>query len=96
MKCFERLVMTHINTTIPGNAISIPLHTALSHLDKGRNNYVRMLFIDYSSAFDTIVTSKLIAKLGTLGRNTSLCYWRLDFLTVRPQMVMVGTRPPPC
>ena len=58
MKCFERLVMTHINTTIPDNAISITLHTALSHLDKRRNNYVRMLFIDYSSAFDTIVTSK--------------------------------------
>ena len=27
------------------NAISIALHTALSHLDK-RNTYVRMLFID--------------------------------------------------
>ena len=49
-KCFERLVMTHINTIIPetlaslcfvyrpnrstDNAISIALHTALSHLDK--------------------------------------------------------------
>jgi hypothetical protein len=29
------------------DAISITLHTALSHLDKS-NNYVRMLFIDYS------------------------------------------------
>jgi gmma-aminobutyric acid receptor subunit gamma/cGMP-dependent protein kinase 2 len=37
-------------------AISIELHTALSHLDK-RNTYVRMLFIDYSSAFNTIVPS---------------------------------------
>jgi hypothetical protein len=34
------------------DAISIALHTALSHLDK-RNTYVRMLFIDYSSAFNT-------------------------------------------
>jgi hypothetical protein len=33
---------------------SIALHTALSHLDK-RNTYVRMLFIDYSSVFNTIV-----------------------------------------
>jgi hypothetical protein len=65
MKCFERLVMAHINTIIPetidplqfaycpnrstDDAISIALHTALSHLDK-RNTYVRMLFIDYSSA----------------------------------------------
>jgi spore maturation protein SpmA len=64
MKCFERLVMAHINTIIPETlvtlqfayrsnrstdvAISIALHTALSHLDK-RNTNVRMLFIDYSS-----------------------------------------------
>ena len=50
MKCFERLVMAHINTIIPetldpiqfayrtnrstDDAISIALHTALSRLDK--------------------------------------------------------------
>ena len=54
------------------DAISITLHTALSHLDK-RNPYVRILFIDYSSVFNTIVTTKLITKLKTLGLNTSLC-----------------------
>ena len=47
------------------DAISIVLHTALSHLDK-RNTYVRMLFIDYSAVFNTIVPSKLITKLRTL------------------------------
>ena len=70
MKCFERLVMTHINTIIPDplqfayhpkrstdNAILIALHTALSQLDKRGNNYMRMLFIDYRSAFNTIVPS---------------------------------------
>ena len=31
------------------NTISIALNTALSHLDK-RNIYVRIMFIDYSSA----------------------------------------------
>ena len=82
MKCFEKLVMAHINTIITETldplqfayrtnrstdyAISIALHTAFSHLDK-RNTYVRMLFIDYSSAFNTIVSSKLITKLRTLG-----------------------------
>uniref|UniRef100_A0A8K9WXB8 Reverse transcriptase domain-containing protein n=1 Tax=Oncorhynchus mykiss TaxID=8022 RepID=A0A8K9WXB8_ONCMY len=106
MKCFERLVMAHINTIIPetldtlqfayrpnrstDDAISIALNTALSHLDK-RNTYVRMLFIDYSSAFNTIVPSKLITKLRILGLNTSLCNWILDFLTVRPQLVRVGS-----
>ena len=68
MKCFESLVMAHINTIIPetldplqfayrpdrstDEAISISLHTALSHLDK-RKTYVRLLFIDYHSAFNT-------------------------------------------
>jgi hypothetical protein len=72
------------------DAISIALHTALSHLDK-RNTYVRMLFIDYSSAFNTIVSTKLITKLRTLGLNTSVCNWILDFLTGRPLVVRVGT-----
>ena len=86
MKCFERLVMANINTIIPEtldplqfayrpnrsteDALSIALHTTLSHLDK-RNTYVRMLLINYSSAFNTIVPSKLINKLRTLGLNTS-------------------------
>jgi ABC-type maltose transport system permease subunit len=46
MKCFERLVMAHINTIIA-------LHTALSDLDK-RNTYMKMLLIYCSSAFNTI------------------------------------------
>ena len=105
MKCFERLAMAHINTIIPetldplqfayrsnrstDEAISIALHTALAHQDK-RNTYVRMLFIDYSSAFNTIAPSKRITKLRTLGLNTSLCNWILDFLTGHPQGVRVG------
>jgi hypothetical protein len=63
--------------------------TAFSHLDK-RNTYVRILFIDYSSEFNTIVPSKLITKPRTLGLNTSLCNWILDFLIGRPQVVRVG------
>ena len=49
-----------------------------------------MLFIDYSSAFNTIVPSKLIIKLEVLGLNPTLCNWVLDFLTGRPQVVKVG------
>jgi hypothetical protein len=47
-----------------------------------------MLFIDYSSAFNTIGPSKLITKVRTLGLNTSFYNWILDFLTGRPQVVM--------
>ena len=69
---------------------SIALHTALSYLDK-RNTYVKMLFMDYSSVLNTIVPSKLITKLRTLGLNTSLCNWILDFLMGRSQVLRVGT-----
>jgi hypothetical protein len=49
-----------------------------------------MIFIDYSSAFNTIVPSKFINKLRTLGLNTSLSNWLLDFLMGHPQVVRVG------
>uniref|UniRef100_A0A1A8GH13 Reverse transcriptase domain-containing protein n=1 Tax=Nothobranchius korthausae TaxID=1143690 RepID=A0A1A8GH13_9TELE len=105
MKCFERLVMRHIKTLLPpsldplqfayrhnrstDDAISTALHLALTHLDK-KDTHVRMLFIDFSSAFNTIIPQQLIGKLSLLGLNTSLCNWILDFLTGRPQSVRIG------
>ncbi len=71
------------------DAIAFTLHTALSHLEN-KNTYVRMLFVDYSSAFNTIVPATLVAKLQTLGLNRSLCSWILDFLTGRSQVVRMG------
>ena len=89
------LVRTHICSTLPDildslqfaycpnrstdNAITLTVHTTLSHLDKG-NTYVRMPFADYSSAFNTIVPAKLVPKFWILGFNTSLCNWILYFL----------------
>ena len=49
-----------------------------------------MLLIDYSSAFNTKLPTKIITKLKTLGLNTSLCNWILDFLAGLPQVVRVG------
>jgi hypothetical protein len=49
-----------------------------------------MLFIDYNSALNTIVSSTLITKLRALGRNPSLCNWIFDFLMGRPQVEKVG------
>ncbi len=105
MKCFERLVMQHIKSVLPpsldpfqfayrsncstDDAIATALHPALTHLDK-KDSYVRMLFIDFSSAFNTIIPQQLTHKLAQLGLNTSLCNWLLDFLTGRPQAVRVG------
>ncbi len=105
MKCFERLVMHNIKTSLPNtldplqfayrsnrstdDAISSTLHLALTHLEN-KDSYVRMLFIDFSSAFNTIIPQQLINKLKLLGLNNSLCNWMLDFLTGRPQSVRVG------
>lgn len=50
-----------------------------------------MLFIDFSSAFNTIIPQQLSQKLLQLGLNTSLCNWLLDFLTGRPQAVWAGS-----
>ncbi|KAI3375811.1 hypothetical protein L3Q82_004093 [Scortum barcoo] len=46
-----------------------------------------MLFIDYSSAFNTIMPSKL----RDLELSSALCDWILNFLTGRPQAVWMGS-----
>ncbi len=106
MKVFESLVKSHICSSIPvtldplqfayhpnrstDDAISHVLHSSLTHIDSNNGNYVRLLFIDYSSAFNTIVPIKLASKLTNLGLNSSLCDWIQDFLNGRPQVVKVG------
>ncbi len=91
MKVFERLLKKHICSSIPvildplqfayrpnrstDDAISQVLHSSLSHIDSKNGNYVRLLFIDYSSAFNTIVPTKLAVKLSDLGLKSSLCDW---------------------
>ncbi|KAK3513993.1 hypothetical protein QTP70_001267 [Hemibagrus guttatus] len=65
------------------------LHLSHTHVDN-KDTYVRMLFIDFSSAFTTIIPQHLIEKLNLLGLNTSLCNWILDFLTGRLQSVRIG------
>lgn len=47
------------------DAVSTALHTALCHLENP-GTYDRMLFIDYSSAFNTIIYDILVDKLPVL------------------------------
>ncbi len=95
MKVFERLLKKHICSSIPvtldplqfayrpnrstDDAISQVLHSSLTYIDSTNGNYVRLLFIDYSSAFNTIVPTKLAVKLSDLGITSSLCDWIQDF-----------------
>lgn len=52
--------------------------------------YAQMLFVDFSSEFNTIIVSTLTTKLGDLSINTSLCNHIVDFMTNRPQHVRPG------
>ncbi len=54
------------------DAISQVPHSSLTHIDSKNGNYVRLLFIDFSSTFNTIVPIKLAVKLTDLGLNSSL------------------------
>lgn len=105
MKCFERVVLGRIKTALPNNldphqfaysvnkstedAIAFALHGALSHLEYP-DNYVRMLFIDYSLAFNTVIPDLLVAKMLKLKLPGSFCLWTRDFLVNRPQAVKLG------
>ena len=67
------------------------VHEMLNHAEL-RNSYSRVLFIDYSSAFNTIIPCKLYEKLLTkLNFPLSICNWILNFLLERPQIVKVGS-----
>ena len=49
-----------------------------------------MLFIDYSSAFNSMVPTKIIHKLICLGLDDAICKWILNFLTCRLQRVKIN------
>lgn len=50
-----------------------------------KNTYVRVLFIDYSSALNTNMPTKFITKPNALGLDTHLCNWILDFQAGMPR-----------
>eukprot|EP00061_Rhincodon_typus_P001526 g15026.t1 len=66
------------------DAISLALHSSLEYLGIKRH-----LLVDYSSAFNTIIPSRLISKLHDLGLSSALRNWILSFLIHRPQSVRI-------
>ncbi len=68
------------------------LHFILQHLDRPAT-YVRILFVDFSSAFNTIIPDTLQNKMTQLSVPTSICHicqWITRFLTDRQQLVSLG------
>ncbi|KAK3506179.1 hypothetical protein QTP70_031913, partial [Hemibagrus guttatus] len=106
MKSFERLVLSCLkDITDPlldplqfayranrsvDDAVNMALHFILQHLDSP-GSYTRILFVDFSSAFNMIVPALLRDKLFQLNVPDSMCSWITDFLTDRWQFVRLGT-----
>ncbi|KAJ0033829.1 hypothetical protein NQD34_000936 [Periophthalmus magnuspinnatus] len=102
MKTLEKLVLGHLHSTVssamdslqfayrPGigveDAVIYLLHRSLSHLENPGST-VRILFFDFSSAFNTIQPLLLRDKLEPARVDCDLADWILDYLTNRPQFV---------
>ncbi len=104
MKTFERLVLRHLRTLLTAfldplqfayqphigveDAIIFMNHKALSHLEK-QGSTVRVMFFDFSSAFNTIQPCLLREKLLAMHLHPDTASWIMDYLTGRPQYVRV-------
>ena len=107
MKCLEKLVlrqiMVHTEAKLDEHqfayrhgksvedAVLTLLHRIYKHVDQ-LNSYVRILFIDYSSAFNTIQPHIMIRKLLELNVPADICLWVLNFLSDRTQTVRIGNK----
>ena len=102
MKCFEKVVLSRLVPRIQPHADPLQfaykkdrgtddatltlLHHAFTHLDHKRS-FVRILFIDFSSAFNTIQPHGLAHKLTLAGVSAKLVLWIVNFLVERTQKV---------
>jgi hypothetical protein len=108
MKCFERIIKSmllkesqhlldclqfaYIPKRGVDDATLILLQNIYSHLDRP-SSYARLLFVDFSSAFNTIQPYLLLKKLQDMKVNTSIIKWIDSFMLKRQQYVTVnGTR----
>ena len=73
--------MTHSNLPV--------VHLILKHLDKPKA-YARLLFIDFSSAFNLIQPHTLLTKLKQMNVNPYIIKWYHSFLIHRVQLVKVN------
>lgn len=73
------------------DAVATLTHIVLKHLDSPNHKpYARALFIDYSSAFNTIRPDLLLSKMQQLDINPYLIHWYHSFLIRRQQLVRIN------
>ena len=100
IRCFERILLKILEPSklvdnlqfayVGGRSVDdaslTMIHLLQSHLDALRH-YARVLFIDFSSAFNTIQPHVMIQKLVDKGVNSHLVMLVYSFLPKRPQYV---------
>ncbi|KAI5100978.1 hypothetical protein C0J45_9964 [Silurus meridionalis] len=105
MKTFEKLVLAHLKKVTEqlldplqfayranrsvDDAVNMGLNYILQHLDCP-GTYARILYVDFSSAFNTIIPGILHSKLLNLTIPPAICQWITSFLTGRKQQHLVG------
>ena len=103
-KCMERIVLKRVLAATQSfqdplqfaytpnrnteDAILTMTHAVLKHLEKPKAS-ARMLFLDFSSAFNTIQPHLLMRKLMVMDTNPVIIRWLCSLLTDRPQRVVV-------
>ena len=106
MKVFEQIILKHLlhdtaqyadphqfayrQRRSTEDAVLLLQHQVLSHLDS-QGTSARILFVDFSSAFNTIQPHKMIEKLKNMEANTYIIRWICNFLTNRTQCVRLGS-----
>ena len=86
----DNLQFAYLANRCTEDAVNTLLHETSQHLDKGLN-YVRCLFIDYSSAFNTMQPHILLKRLQEYHVSARLQLFILDFLTDRKQYVKTSS-----
>lgn len=80
-----------------GAGVQHPPRKRITHITHWReraaldwNHWASLSFVDYSSAFNTTLPSRLFHRMTILGLNHNICLWIMDFLTNQPQSVKLG------
>jgi hypothetical protein len=100
-KCLERLLVSQFQPLVTDphqfayrpnrsteDALLLTIDFITEHLDKHAKNRVQSLFIDFTSAFNTISPTTLVNKLVSLNLNPNIVNWTFSFLTKRQQRVI--------
>ena len=105
MKCLEFLVkrylchclcdlldnrqFAYVNGKCVDDAVITLLDLICAHLENPKS-YSRVLYVDFSSAFNTIQPHVLLNKLLALNVNRNIIRWIYSYLTSRPQFVRLN------